>query len=91
MDDQITNGANQLLNYGALGLFCLFLIVALYLLWKHGEEKQKLFWSHLKKRDEEFLKRVDKFNEITEKYAVQEALQNQTLQSLEKVIQAIGK
>lgn len=75
MDEQITNGANQLLNYGVLGIFCLFLIAFLW-----------IFWTFLQKMLKEFLKRTDKFTEVMEKHAVNEAQQTEVMRGLKEVI-----
>ena len=77
MDEQITNGANQLLNYGALGIFCLFLITALW-----------IFWSFLQKILREFIKRVDRFTDVSEKFAVGNVKLSEAVKSLREVIQA---
>ena len=78
MDEQITNGAaNQLLQYGALGVFCLFLIVLSWML-----------WHFMKTMLGEFLKRVDRFTEVMEKHAVNEAQQTEAIRGLKDVIQA---
>lgn len=77
MDEQLTNGANQLLNYGALGIFCLFLIIALY-----------IFWAFLQKILREFIKRVDRFTDVSEKFAVNNVKLSEAVKSLRDVIHA---
>lgn len=74
-EEIINNSASQLLNYGVLGVFCLFLIGLLIFLWKH-----------LQKREEAHLKRTDKFIEITEKYVANESLQTSLLADLKLLI-----
>jgi len=79
MPDQIVeNSANQLLNYGVLGVFCLFLIGLLVILWKY-----------LQKRENGFLKRTDKFIEVTETYAKNESEQTEVLRDLKQFMLTI--
>ena len=79
MQDQIVeNSANQLLNYGVLGVFCIFLIVLLYFLWKY-----------LQKRENGFLTRTDKFIEVTETYAKNESEQTEVLRDLKQFMLTI--
>jgi len=74
-EEIIASSTSQLLNYGVLGVFCLFLIALLVFLWKH-----------LQKREVEHLKRTDKFIEITEKYVANEVLQTSLLADLKELI-----
>lgn len=78
MDEQITNGANTLLQYGALGVFCLFLIITSWMLWHFMQKMVK-----------EFLKRVDRFTDVMEKHAVNEAQQTEAIRSLKDVMQTL--
>lgn len=79
MPDQIVeNSANQLLNYGVLGVFCIFLIVLLVILWRY-----------LQKQETGFLSRTDKFIEVTEKYAKNEAEQTLVLRDLKEFMLTI--
>lgn len=74
-EELVEESANQLLNYGVLGIFCLFLITLLVILWKH-----------LQKREVDFLQRTDKFIEVTENYAKNEAQQTLVLTDLKSLI-----
>lgn len=74
-EEIINNSASQLLNYGVLGVFCLFLIGLLIFLWKH-----------LQKREEAHSERTDRFIEITEKYVANEGLQTSLLADLKQLI-----
>jgi len=76
----VEKSADQLLNYGVLGVFCVFLIVLLVFLWRH-----------LQKQDTAFLNRTDKFIEVTEKYAKNEAEQTEVLRDLKQFMLTIIK
>lgn len=76
-EEIVEQSAGQLLNYGVLGVFCLFLIVLLVILWKH-----------LQKRELDFFNRTDKFIEVTEKYAKSEEAQTLVLKDLKELIMA---
>lgn len=74
----VANGADSLLQYGALGIFCLFLIGVLWIVWRY-----------LQKRDREFLKRTDKFTDVMKQHAINEVQQTEVLRGLKDVIQSL--
>lgn len=76
----IEKSTDQLLNYGVLGIFCLFLIVILVILWRY-----------LQKQETGFLNRTDKFIEVTEKYAKNESEQTEVLRDLKQFMLTIMK
>lgn len=76
----VEKSTDQLLNYGVLGVFCLFLIVLLVILWRY-----------LQKQEDGFLNRTDKFIEVTEKYAKNEAEQTEVLRDLKQFMLTIIK
>ena len=81
MPDQIVEkSADQLLNYRVLGIFCIFLIVLLVILWRY-----------LQKQETGFLNRTDKFIEVTEKYAKNESEQTEVLRDLKQFMLTIIK
>lgn len=76
MTEQIVEkSASELLNYGVLGIFCLFLIALLVILWRF-----------LQKKEADYLKRTDKFIEITASYSKNEAEQTIVLKDLKDLI-----
>lgn len=79
-EEIVEQSANQLLNYGVLGIFCLFLIFMLVILWRH-----------IQKRETDFLNRTDKFIEVTEKYAKNEEAQTLILTDLKGLMMSWGK
>jgi len=76
----VEKSTDQLLNYGVLGVFCIFLIVILVILWRY-----------LQKQEVGFLSRTDKFIEVTEKYAKNESEQTEVLRDLKLFMLTIIK
>ena len=74
-EQALSESTKVILNYGILGVFCLFLIILLYILWKH-----------LQSREEVYSQRTDKFIEVTERYIKIEAEQTIVLRNLEQLI-----
>ena len=66
---------NELFNYGVLGLFCIFLIIILYFVWRTLKEDRK-----------EFVSEVKLFRETMNKHSVNEAMQTQVLAELKDFI-----
>lgn len=67
----IDQSAGQLLNYGVLGVFCIFLIFVIVILWRF-----------LQKKEADYLKRTDKFIQVTENYSKIETEQTIVLKDL---------
>lgn len=79
-EEIVEQSASQLLNYGVLGIFCLFLIFILVILWRH-----------IQKREIDFFNRTDKFIEVTDKYAKNEAAQTEVLRDLKQFMLSLIK
>ncbi len=71
----LDQSANYLIQLGVAGIFIIFLIVAIYFLWKHLQHKETIA-----------KKRTDEFMYITRKYVENETLQSQAMKEHSKVM-----
>ena len=77
METELTKeGLKILFNYGVLGVFCVTLLIALYLVVKR-------MWA----KDKEHGNRIERFTDVMQQHATNEAQQTEIMRDLKTLLQ----
>lgn len=81
----VQNISSLLIDYGTLGLFCVFLIFCIVALIKYIQKMDE----RAEVRTQEFLKRTDEFIEVTRQYSVHENAQTELIKEVKQLVISI--